>query len=520
MVYLQNFVFPLTIRNFFSNIVTNPLRMRSLFMKKTLLTVLAACSLIYAESYQVNTLSAKQLGMGHTGAGIKLGSESMHFNPGAMGFLDKTLDVSAGVTFIMPEVEFNGSKGKAVNEELGTPLYIFVASNINDWLSAGLSFTTPYGNSLSFGKDWEGAGLLQDISLAVYAIQPTVAFKFRSDVSIGVGPAIYFGSFEQNKALVAPGALGGYKPLAARLGQLGQAYPQSDYAQYATAVNGIINKYENTNAVSAEFSGDADVAVGANVGIFYDLIPNKFSLGFAYRSETKMKVSKGEAKLSYADGAKEDIDNLNGIINGVNTAMGITGTPDAVPNVPIPPTLDGDNFRAELPLPANLNTGISFSPTEKLLLAFDWQIVFWGAYKELTLAFDNTYVGVDENDNPSKKQVSKKKYHNTNAYRFGAQYRLIDQLDLRLGVYYDETPVDEDYLTPESPSTNKLGSTIGFSFRPIPNLSIDASFLYSNGSGDLGRDATSKDEKGEKDGLNGRYEVQAWVPSVGLSFNF
>jgi long-chain fatty acid transport protein len=241
------------------------------------------------------------------------------------------------------------------------------------------------------------------------------------------------------------------------------------------------------------------VAVAANVGILYDLLPNKLALGVGYRSEAKMKVANGKIK------GTEDITALNGIINNINQAAGST----EVPYVPVP-ALEKDAFTAELPLPANLNTGISFRPTEKLLLAFDWQMIFWGAYEDLTLAFKN--LGT---------QVSQKNYHNTDAYRFGAQYTVIDQLDLRLGLYYDETPVDDNYLTPESPSTNKLGTTIGLSFRPIPNLSIDAAFLYSNGGGSLGRDATSgsnPDKAG--DGLDGHYEVQAFVPSVGLNFNF
>jgi long-chain fatty acid transport protein len=222
-----------------------------------------------------------------------------------------------------------------------------------------------------------------------------------------------------------------------------------------------------------------------------------------------MKVANGKIK------GTEDITALNGIINSINQAAGAP----VVPNVPVP-AFEKDAFKAELPLPANLNTGISFRPTEKLLLAFDWQMIFWGAYEDLTLAFNNTYVGVDENNNPSKKQVSKKKYHNTDAYRLGAQYTVIDQLDVRLGVYYDETPVDDDYLTPESPSTNKLGTTIGFSFRPIPNLSVDGSLLYSKGNGSLGRDATSGSNTDKPDGLDGHYKVQAWVPSVGVSFSF
>ena len=55
-----------------------------------------------AEGYQVNTLSTKQLGMGHTGVALKLGAESMLFNPAGMAFSDRTLDISASVSAVAP----------------------------------------------------------------------------------------------------------------------------------------------------------------------------------------------------------------------------------------------------------------------------------------------------------------------------------------------------------------------------------------------------------------------------------
>jgi len=435
-------------------------------MKKTLIAVLAATSLLFAESYQVNTLSAKQMGMAHVGAGMKLGSESMHFNPGGLGFLDKKLDVSAGATFIIPEVEIWANGVKTINSKLGTPLYLYAASNITDWLSAGISFTTPYGNSADYGKDWAGANLLQDISLAVYAVQPTIAFRPISQLSIGVAPAIYFGSFEQSKALTF--------------------YPPGS----------------TTAAASATFSGDADVAVAVNAGILYDILQDKLAFGIGYRSEAKMKVAEGKTKVNYS-------------------------VPDPIKSAIASqlPTFEKGTFKAELPLPANLNTGISFRPIDNLLLAFDWQWIFWGTYEKLAIDFSDdvtiTAPGVGNipfNKTPNA-AASSKKYHDTFAYRLGAQYTLIDQLDLRFGAYYDESPVDDDYLTPESPSTDKLGGTIGLSFRPISGLSIDASLLRSIAL--PGRDATSGSNKEKAgDGLDARYEVTAWVPSIGLNYSF
>jgi long-chain fatty acid transport protein len=169
-------------------------------------------------------------------------------------------------------------------------------------------------------------------------------------------------------------------------------------------------------------------------------------------------------------------------------------------------------------LPSNLNAGISFSPIEKLILALDLQWIGWGAYDELVMEFEKTDLSGGLAPAPIKKQISKKNYHDTFAYRFGAQYTVLEQLDVRCGMYVDETPVDTDYLTPESPSTKKLGSTIGLSFRPMPSLSIDAAFLYSVSV--FGRDATSGSNPAKEDGLDGRYEVQAWVPSIGLNYSF
>jgi len=393
-------------------------------MKKTLIAVLAAVSILFAESYQVNTLSAKQMGMAHTGAGIKLGSESMNFNPGGLGFLNKTLDISAGTAIVIPGVEIKGKYGTTTNSDIEIPFYFYGASSLTEWLSVGLSFTTPYGNSVDYGESWEGADLVQNTSLSVYALQPTAALKPISQLSVGIGPVVYFGSYELNKRLTPPGH---------------------------------VNK---DPTASMKLSGSADVALAVNAGILYDVVPDKLALGVGYRSKSKM-------------------------VSNVKTEI----IRDSLTLV--------DRLKIELPLPTNLNTGVSYYPMDKLLLAFDWQWIFWSAY-----SFWGPY--------------SQKKYHDTFAYRLGAQYALIDQLDVRLGVYYDESPVDDKYLTPEYPSTDKLGLTTGVSYRPMPGLSIDASLLFATSLSN--RSATS--EKDGNGGLDGSYEAMTLAPSIGVNYSF
>lgn len=93
-------------------------------------------------------------------------------------------------------------------------------------------------------------------------------------------------------------------------------------------------------------------------------------------------------------------------------------------------------------------------------------------------------------------------------------------MDLRVGAYYDQTPVKDDYLNPETPSMNKLGLTAGFSFRPVNNFSIDLSFGYVTG---FGRDGSYTDRdllESKPRVFGGHYNVHAYMPAIGLSYFF
>jgi long-chain fatty acid transport protein len=47
--------------------------------------------------------------------------------------------------------------------------------------------------------------------------------------------------------------------------------------------------------------------------------------------------------------------------------------------VPIPP-IDGKKFTAALPIPSNLNVGVAYQTSDKLLLSAEVQYVGWKAY--------------------------------------------------------------------------------------------------------------------------------------------
>lgn len=435
-----------------------------------------------AEGYQVNAQSTKQAAMGHVGVSMKLGAESMHFNPAGLGFLNKSVDLSAGMTGVFAKAKFSqpdGYKHQSDNDP-STPLYFYGAFKIYDFLSAGISVTNPYGSSMDWGLNWRGSAFVQNISLKSFSIQPTIAWKLTDRLSLGAGMMVMFGDFTLGRALIPAGGLEKLRVLQS---------PQ---------VNAILDKYKDIPAASASLSGDAGVRLGYNIGAMFD-VTDQISLGVSYRSKVKMRVPEGHAVMDYANEAE-----LRGLLALVNPILVANKQKEIV----VPP-LDKGTFAAELPLPSNFNVGLTYKPNDRWLVSGEVQFVGWGAYKTLNVQFSQEVLGGYNIEAP-------KEYKNTRIYRLGGQFAATNRLDIRLGAYYDETPVRTDYLNPETPSMNKLGLSTGFSFRPLENLSVDMAFTYITG---FGRDGSYTDKlSGDK--LEGHYDVHAFMPSLGISYAF
>lgn len=472
-------------------------------MKKVIaLACLSMLPMTYAaaEGYQVNAQSTKQAGMGHVGAAMKLGAESMHFNPAGLVFMDKNVDLSAGITGVFANAKFtNGDYTAKTDNKASTPLYVYAGFKIYDNLAAGISLNTPYGSSINWGRDWKGAHLVQDISLKAFNIQPTVSWKIMDNLSIGAGLMMEFGNIELNRALIAPEEIGKMADilLSGNPG-LGVMIPDD--------IKALIVKYNDVSAASVGLKGDAGVRFGFNIGAMYD-INEKITIGLSYRSKVIARVKEGDVALSYAN--KADLDKLMGMVK------------QFVPGAELPP-LDQSTFSAELPLPDNWNVGVSYRPTNRWELSGEVQFVGWGAYDKLDVKF------YPESELGKYNISAPKNYKNSRIYRLGVQFAATNRLDVRMGAYFDESPVKDNYLNPETPSMDKLGLTAGLSFRPLKALSIDFAFSYVTG---FGRDGSYTDQylllknlsipdENKIRNFSGHYNVYALMPSIGISYAF
>jgi long-chain fatty acid transport protein len=235
---------------------------------------------------------------------------------------------------------------------------------------------------------------------------------------------------------------------------------------------------------SAELDGSAS-GMGYNLGLMIKPTP-RLNIGINYRSKVMMKVQEGNV---------------------------IFNVPSAVSSM-FP---ENNSFNAQLPLPANLSMGLTFSPVEKLSLSTEANWVGWAAYDTLSFDFNKNSETVQDIHSP-------RNYKNSWVFKIGAELNTNNRLILRLGGYYDQTPVQKGYMTPETPDSDRIGFTAGIGYKFSDKLILDASFLYING---MERRQTYEDaiEAGtinsdKHDVLPGTYRLNAFIPGVSVSYKF
>ena len=386
-----------------------------------------------SEGYQINLQSARQMGMGHTGTGLNLGASSIHFNPGAMSLISDNYEFAIGGSPVFSNNTFQKAGSTYLHKSdnpVGTPFYFYSATRINDKFVIGLGVTTPFGNTLVWGDDWDGRYLIQDISLKVIYFQPTIAYQLNDKISMGGGFVFAYGDVALHKAL----------PVEDEQGQ------------------GQVGLTGNTTSF------------GFNGGVFMQASP-KLSIGVSYRSTVKMEMSEGSAEFRVPASLSENFPNTS--------------------------------FKAALPMPGGIQFGVGYKANQKLLIAADLQYVLWSSYQDLNFDFKDELI-------PDSHNV--RKFKNTLIYRIGAEYHINDIFASRIGFAYDETPIPEGYLTPETPGAVKLNYSVGVSFILADNISLDASIQYIH--------ALEREDGYEPLDFHGIYNTNAVVPSVGLNIIF
>jgi len=211
--------------------------------------------------------------------------------------------------------------------------------------------------------------------------------------------------------------------------------------------------------------------IGYNVGMYFRL-NDTWSAGISYRSSVNVEVKNGTANFTVPSSLAE--------------------------------YFPSTTFTTAIKLPQVMNVGVGFS-TGAWKIAADVNFVGWSSYDSLRIDFaDNT--------DKLKDIASAREYKNSWIARIGMQYQVNGRLFVRAGFYYDKSPVQDGYLTPETPDADRIGITGGATLVLGKNLSIDLSLLFVEG---MKRTDTNLETQ-----FSGTYKSRLFAPGFGFNYQF
>ena len=415
------------------------------------LCALLASTSVFGGGYQVALQGQRQIGMGHTGTALAFDASSIFFNPGGLVFTKRN-NITVGGSLIRARVAY------LAPQEPNAP------SNYTTQTESPLG--TPFTFYASFGK----AGSNLKFGLGVYTPYGS-GVKWADDWK---GYAV-LQELKLQSIFIQP-------TVSYRIGDVGIGAGFVYALGNVDLKRGIGSLATSDGFSSGQLQGNGS-GLGYNVGVHY-AYEEDFTLGISYRSKVDMKVEGGDATFDVPSSA---------------VLLGLFPS-------------GGTKFDATLPLPATLSFGMADKITSRLTISFDYNIVFWSAYKELKFEYEKPV-------NRALSTTSPRKYKDASIYRIGLEYMANPKLALRAGYYYDQTPVRDGYMTPETPDANRNAFTCGFGYKFSDNFSADASFVFIEGA-ERELKSSDIDPKAQDSFVAGTYKLRVLVPGVSLSYKF
>jgi len=423
--------------------------MRSIYL---LLFLFLTCGPTMGGGFQVNLQGQKQTGMGHTGTGLVTGASSSFFNPGAFAFVQSS-SLSLGMSLINSQIayleESPGIYQTNTESGLGTPFTFYSA------FRHGQLYGEPDSNGHKSKKPAKW-----NLGFAAYTPFGS-GIKYEDD---------WLGQFvlrEMSLKIIFLQTTVGYQ-ITDKLGiGIAHVFGFGDFLLR----RGIPTADSNGEFGEAKLEGSAS-GHGFNAGIYYRA-SDKLSLGLSFRSAVTVKEDNGTATFDVPSSLNEFF-----------------------------PTT---SFSTSISLPQVFNFGAGYKLSDKTTLAYDFNQIGWSVYDSLIFDFE-------ENTDKLEDTRSPRRYRNTMIFRLGVEHKHSDKFTIRAGAYYDLTPVEDGFITPETPGSNKFGLTAGASILINEHFNIDLSFLYLEGA--------ERTDTNLESGFGGTWKARAFIPGFALEYLF
>lgn len=411
-----------------------------------LIAVIVVATALYGGGWQINEHGARSMGFGGAWASRALDLSAMYSNAAGLTNM-KGINVMLGGTIIMPSSKFQGPGAATTVTEMKSQT--FFPPNL-------------YGSYQVNEKLFVGLGVFAPFGLGTEWDPNWVGRRLsvKSDMQvIYVNPTV---AYKINDQLSVGGGI------SLVFGSVELSYRVPTYSSLAPPTPSATDG-------TASLEADASTAVSFNLGVLYKF-NDKLSVGASYRTLADVEF-KGTAKF---------------------TGMSALQT-----------FFPGGDGSAKLPMPSNLQIGVSYQVMPKLVAAFDFQYVGWSAYEKLEVKIANgpaSPLGVLQ----TSPAPSVQNYDDGMLYRFGAEYEVNDKLMVRGGLVFDMTPQPTEKMEPRLPDWDKTDVTLGAGYKVNENITVDVAYMMILSTGRYGGSAA----------FNGLYTSGANLFAANVSYAF
>ena len=124
---------------------------------------------------------------------------------------------------------------------------------------------------------------------------------------------------------------------------------------------------------------------------------------------------------------------------------------------------------SKLVLPDRLAFGIEWQPVAALHVSAELEKTNWSSVSAMVIDFED----------PGTEDVEKERsWDDTLATRLGATYSVTPQTEVRLGGFFDPSPVPEQTVGVDSPDSTRVGFTTGFGTMLSATTGLDVAYQY------------------------------------------
>ncbi|MBI5501754.1 MAG: outer membrane protein transport protein [Deltaproteobacteria bacterium] len=454
-----------------------------------------------AGGFYIYEHSAVATGMADARTALWDDPSSLFYNPAAITELDG-FQLVLGDTLLLPEITYTpsgvaynpdgsrvGGAGGDICETAGSchsatsdshvfyPAHVYFTAEIVPWLHAGLSWNNPFGLGTYWPKDWDGKFTAYQTYIETHFIEPTLALDIAALLDM---PDKYALSF----------AVGGtYVYGKAKLTQLVDA----------TEVYDLFHEADDPLPI-VEMAMEGDGHGGGYQFSFFAADKDWISFGASVRSNVVMDFS-GTAHFTAPAAA----------FPGWGEIMRTLGLlPESTPG------------STTIELPWNMNFGVAFLGLPHFTFAADVYVALWESYDQLQVRFDCEGSPAPNNcgGELNANAIYPKKWNTGVQIAFGAEYRPITDLAIRLGYGFVSNPANPVYYDGMLPDGNRHLITVGLGYRAPTLFKVDVGYMLALWGDTKDNDVGSASPSFTNGQANGAYDTLTHVIAISLGFSF